>query len=199
MQSWLLAVILGIQAFTQSLVVGVVPEDVQASFNVPRIQTEAMKTIRKDPVHIAPVIHADAAITVDRETGKVLFSYDAYKKLPIASITKMMTALIVREYANLNDVVTVSGDASRVEGSEIKLVEGEKITVNDLLKGLLMKSGNDAAWALAEYVGKGSIEEFTKLMNARARKENLMNTHFANPIGFDNINNYSTAYELSLL
>ena len=116
----------------------------------------------------------------------------------MASTTKIMTCIIVLENGNLNDIVEVSKKSAGTGGSRLGLKTGDKITVKDLLYGLMLCSGNDAAVALAEHVG-GSIEDFSKLMNDKAAKLNLENTHFVTPHGLDNDEHYTTAYELALL
>ena len=114
----------------------------------------------------------------------------------MASITKVMTALIALENGNLNDIVTVSKSARNVEGSSIWLEEGEKLTLEDLLYGLMLNSGNDAAVAIAEHIA-GSVPEFVKLMNDKVRKMGLKNTSFDNPHGLDSENHYTTAYDFA--
>lgn len=165
---------------------------------VPVVQAQELQ-YRKVPKFISPVIEATSAIVIDRESGKVLYGKDIEKKLSIASITKLITALVVRDKAKLEDVVTVSGNAESVDGARVGLVKGEKITVRDLLKALLIHSGNDAAYALAEHIGNGDVKKFVGYMNERAEKDGLKNTHFQNPMGFDDEGNYSTAFDLTLL
>lgn len=168
---------------------------------IPAVPVAQVQTseLRKLPQYIAPVIEATSALAMDRKSGKILYGKDTDKKLSIASITKLMTALVVREKANLDDVVTVSEDAASVDGTRVGLVQGEKITVKDLLLTMLIHSGNDAAYALAEFVGDGNVSSFIDLMNDRAKLEGLTNTHFQNPMGFDNEDNYSTAFDLAVL
>lgn len=116
----------------------------------------------------------------------------------MASTTKIMTAIVVIENANLYDTVTISKKSAGTGGSTLGIHEGDKITVCDLLYGLLLKSGNDTAVALAEHVG-GSIEGFADMMNEKAKSLHLQKTHFVTPHGLDNDNHYTTAYELALL
>lgn len=136
--------------------------------------------------------HAFAVI--DAKTGRLLSGTNVYDELPIASLTKMWTALIVIENSNLNDVVTVSERAALSEGSSIYLQAGETYTVETLLYGLMLRSGNDAAYALAEHVG-GSIDGFVHLMNERAMFAGLANTKFTNPSGLHNEEHLSSAYD----
>lgn len=116
----------------------------------------------------------------------------------MASTTKIMTALVVLENAKLDTLVEVSKKAAGTGGSRLGLKTGDKITINDLLYGLMLCSGNDAAVCLAETVA-GSIPEFAKLMNAKAKSLNLLNTNFVTPHGLDADEHYTTAYELALL
>lgn len=154
--------------------------------------------ITKKPELIAPVIDATSAIAVDAQSGYVLYKKQASERLPIASITKLMTALLVLEKGDLDAVVEVSDKAAAIEGSKVWLYPGDKLTVRDLLKIALVGSGNDGAYALAEHVA-GSEEAFVELMNARALELNLGSTTFSNAVGFDNEDNYSTAFEITLL
>lgn len=146
--------------------------------------------IPQQPVHAAG--HAYAVI--DAKTGRLLSGSNVYDELPIASLTKMWTALVVIENSDLNDVVTISERAALSEGSSIYLKAGETYTVETLLYGLLLRSGNDAAYALAEHVG-GSIDGFVHLMNERAMYAGLANTKFTNPSGLHNDEHLSSAYD----
>lgn len=141
---------------------------------------------------------AASAVLIDAKSGAVLYQKNAHKRLPMASTTKIMTALAVIEKSNPSDIVTVSPFAANTEGSSIYLEAGEKITVKDLLYGMLLESGNDAATALAEGVF-GSVEECCNYINGRCHDMGLVNTAFSNPHGLDNENHYTTAYELALI
>ncbi len=155
--------------------------------------------IEKDPELVAPVVNAKGAIVVDVSTGAVLWHKDAYKRLPIASITKLMSALVVLE--NVEDMgayVTMSALASEKEGSRIGVKAGEEFTVNDLLNASLVRSANDAIYALSEYVA-GTSQDFVAMMNEKAKYMHLGSTSFANPVGFDNEENFSSAYEITLI
>lgn len=134
---------------------------------------------------------ATSAVAVDAYTGRVLFSKQPDRKIYPASTTKVMTALLALEHLELDEVVTVSRNCL-VGESSIYLEEGEKITVEDLLYGLLLKSGNDAAVALAEAVA-GSVSDFAQMMNERAEELGCENSHFENPHGLPNDNHYTTA------
>ena len=141
---------------------------------------------------------ARSAVLIERETGKVLLSCNSREKLPMASTTKVMTALIALEYGKLDEIVTVGRNAYGVPGTSIYLNLGEKITLRDLLYGLMLQSGNDAAMALAIYCG-GTVEGFAEMMNDKARILGLENSHFVNPSGLDDPNHYSTARDLAHL
>lgn len=145
-----------------------------------------------------PKLNARAAIIYDRNTKEVIWGKNENDKKAMASTTKIMTAIVVLENSNLSDVVTVSKKAAGTGGSRLKINESDKITVNDLLYGLMLKSGNDAAVALAEHVG-GNLEGFANLMNAKALELGLTNTNFVTPHGLDDENHYTTAYELALI
>lgn len=147
---------------------------------------------------VEPIINADAAIIVDFDSGEVLYEKNANEKLQIASITKLMTALVALDEGNLDDVVTVSGQAARTEGSKVWLYSGEQITLRNLLKAALIHSGNDAAVAIAEHIA-GDVPNFVEKMNSKAKELKLYSTNYSNPIGFDNIENYSTVKDLSQL
>ena len=143
-------------------------------------------------------INARAYVVLDRASNTVLVGKNENQKKKMASTTKIMTALVVIENANLSDTVEVSKKAASTGGSRLGLHTGDKITVSDLLYGLMLCSGNDAAVALAEYIS-GSIDEFANLMNSKAAELNLTNTHFVTPHGLDEEEHYTTAYELAFL
>lgn len=145
-----------------------------------------------------PKINARAAIIYDRKTKQIIWGKNENEKRAMASTTKIMSAIVVLENSNLSDVVTISKKAAGTGGSRLKISAGDKITINDLLYGLMLRSGNDAAVALAEHVG-GSIEGFADLMNKKAKELGLSNTNFVTPHGLDNENHYTTAYELAVL
>jgi len=145
-----------------------------------------------------PNINSRYAIVLDRNNKTILYGKNEKTKTKMASTTKIMTSLIVIENTNLNNIVEISGKAAGTGGSRLKLNKGDKITVRDLLYGLMLRSGNDAAVALAEYIG-GSIEEFAVLMNKKAKELGLKNTNFVTPHGLDSDEHYTTPYELALL
>lgn len=141
---------------------------------------------------------AQAAILMDRDSGRILFSKNADKEMKIASLTKIMTAIVAMEQSELDSVVTVGPNAVGVEGSSIYLKKGEKVPLENLLYGLMLRSGNDAATAIAEHVG-GSVEGFVYLMNQKASFLGLQHTHFMNPHGLDQADHYSSAKDLAIL
>lgn len=136
------------------------------------------------------------ALIYDRASGKILYEKNGNKQTPMASTTKVMTAIVVLENAKLTDTVTITSKAASIGGSRLGLKKNDKITVNDLLYGLMLRSGNDAAVALAIHVG-GSIEGFADMMNKKALEMGLTNSHFVVPHGLDNEGHYTTAYELA--
>lgn len=145
-----------------------------------------------------PVAHAPNAVLIDSDSGDLLFSSNPDQRRAIASTTKIMTATLVLESLPLDKVVTVSPTAASVGQQSLGLEPGDKLTVEQLLYGALVHSGNDASCALAEATS-GSIKAFVDQMNAKARKLGLKNTHFTNPDGLDEVGHYSSARDLAVL
>lgn len=143
-------------------------------------------------------INARSYVVLDRKSKKVLIGKNEYTKAKMASTTKIMTATIILENCNLDDIVTISKKSANTGGSRLGLKTNDKISVLNLLYGLLLCSGNDAAVALAEYCS-GSIPEFCNLMNQKAIELGLTNSHFETPHGLDSDGHYTTAYELALI
>lgn len=143
-------------------------------------------------------VSAQHAILMDQSSGRVLYEKKANEPVLIASITKIMTAIIAIESGDLDDMITVSEHATLTEGSSIYLKKSEKISLKDLLYGLILRSGNDAATAISEHIG-GNEQAFTYLMNEKARWLGMSNTHFDNPHGLDSDNHYSTAKDMAIL
>lgn len=143
-------------------------------------------------------ISAEKAIVTDALTGRVLFEKRAGEKSLVASCTKIMTALLVCERCNPLQIVSVPGEAVGIEGSSMYLVEGERLIVQELLYGLMLSSGNDAAVTLAIHCA-GSLEAFADLMNEKADRLGMENSHFVNPHGLDAKDHYSTAGDLARL
>jgi D-alanyl-D-alanine carboxypeptidase (penicillin-binding protein 5/6) len=146
-----------------------------------------------------PPVDAEAYLVQNSGTGEVLASQDVHERLPMASITKLMTAVVALEHASLDDVATVSRSTAAVGESSINLHPGERVTLRDLIRAALIQSANDAANAIAAYVGKGSVSRFVELMNVRARQLGLTDTHFANPDGLDAPGHYSSAADVTKL
>jgi len=141
---------------------------------------------------------ARAAAIMDVNSGRILYSKNMDEKLSMASTTKIMTTLVAIESGRLEEYVTVSKRASHTEGSSIYLREGEKHSVKDLLYAIMLRSGNDAAVAVAEHIG-GSIEGFVDMMNRKAKEIGAFDTQFANPHGLDAAGHYTTAHDLALI
>ena len=150
-------------------------------------------------IQSAPTINARHAAVYDRASGRLLYGKSEKETCKMASTTKIMTSIVVIEKVpNLKETVTVSKKAAGTGGSRLGLSTNDEITVENLLYGLMMRSGNDAAVALAEYVG-GSVEGFSALMNEKASNLGLESTHFVTPHGLDSDDHFTTAYELAKL
>ena len=144
-----------------------------------------------------------SALLMDYASGTVLYKMNPHEKMPLASVTKIMTLLLVMEEIDkgnikYDDVITASAYAKSMGGSTIFLDEGEQMTLDDLIKGIAVSSGNDACVAVAEYIS-GNVESFVSRMNERAYELNMTNTHFVNCNGLDAENHYSTAYDIALM
>ena len=146
----------------------------------------------------AGAISAKRAYVLDAVSGRVLYEKNPDERSLIASTTKIMTALIVCEQCNVLDRIRIPKEAVGIEGSSMYLQEGEVLTLQELLYGLMLSSGNDAAVALAIYCG-GTVEGFAEMMNDKARVLGLSGTHFVNPNGLDAPGHYSTARDLAVL
>ena len=143
-------------------------------------------------------VSAEKAYVLDAVSGRVLYEKRATEKSLIASTTKIMTALVVCEQCNVLDRMRIPKEAVGIEGSSMYLKEGEVLSIQELLYGLMLSSGNDAAVALAIYCG-GTVEGFAEMMNDKARVLGLSGTHFENPNGLDSPGHYSTARDLAVL
>ncbi|MFN2469956.1 MAG: D-alanyl-D-alanine carboxypeptidase family protein [Gaiellaceae bacterium] len=146
-----------------------------------------------------PAVQARAYVVAEGATGEMLAASAGRRRLPMASITKLMTVLVALERSKLGAGVTVGAESASVPGSSAYLRAGERLTVRDLVEAALIQSANDAAVALADHVGRGSSEHFVVLMNRRARELGLRDTHFARPDGLDAPGHYSTARDLTAL
>lgn len=147
--------------------------------------------------------NAKSVILIEASTGDVLYERNSHEKLPPASMTKMMSMLLILEniekgIVKWDDIVTASANASGMGGSQILLETGEEMTVEDLFKGIAIGSGNDAVVALAEYIA-GTVEEFVNMMNDKAKELNLNDTYFKNPHGLNDTNHYSSAYDMAVI
>lgn len=149
-------------------------------------------------VRVSPSVSAQSAVLTEAESGEVLFAKSADDRLPMASTTKIMTALVALEHAAPETIVTVPREAVGTEGSSVYLFEGEQLTLEQLLYALLLASANDAAVAIA-YGVAGGVEPFAALMNEKAAALGLTNTHFVNPNGLDDPDHYTTARELAVI
>ena len=143
-------------------------------------------------------LSAEKAILADAATGRILYEKNADSRSLIASTTKIMTALVVCEQCNVLDRMRIPKEAVGIDGSALYLREGEVLTIQELLYGLMLHSGNDAAVALAIYCG-GTVEGFAEMMNDKARQIGMQNSHFENPNGLDAPGHYSTARDLAML
>lgn len=181
-----------------STLIKILPESVVARAAATSTLTlNGDKTPVKKSESIAPVIAAQSVYSIDLTSGMPLFVRDIFTRRPIASITKLMTAMIILDHHPLDEVLTVSKNATTQEGSTMNLRVGEKITVQAVLTGMLVNSGNDAAVALAEF-DAGSEKVFLEAMNKKAAELGLTNSHFSNAKGFDEPDNYSTAFDTML-
>jgi D-alanyl-D-alanine carboxypeptidase (penicillin-binding protein 5/6) len=146
-----------------------------------------------------PSVNARAYLVADGRTGEVLLTQNPRRQVPIASLTKLMTVLLTLEHSRLTDIVTVSPRAVAVGESSAHLRAGEQLTVRDLLEAALIQSANDAAWALAEHIGRGDEGRFVFMMNRRARQLGLADTHYERPDGLDAVGHVSSARDVTTL
>lgn len=141
-------------------------------------------------------LSAEHAVVIDEQTGEIVFSKNAHEQTEIASLTKIMTAIVAIEHGDLSDEIVAKERAIHATGSSIYLQQDETMSLEDLLYGLMLRSGNDAAVAIAEHIG-GSVEGFTLLMNEKVKLLGLESTTFKNPHGLDEVNHLSTAYDVA--
>lgn len=166
-------------------------------FMVTNINTNVVMAGR-DSKNKPPNIQAGCAIALDSKSKVVLYEKNAYQLVPMASTTKIMTVLVAIKYGNLDRKIEISKRSAGVRGSTVGYKKGENIKLRELLYGLMLRSGNDAAIAIAEGVS-GSVEEFVKLMNEYASEIGVLNTHFETPHGLDKEEHYTTAYDLAVI
>lgn len=152
------------------------------------------------PINVCAIeTSARSAILMDTDSNRILYEKNIHEVRSVASISKIMTAVIAIESGKLNDKVIVGDEINKAYGSGIYIKVGEELTLKDLLYGLMLRSGNDAALAIAKYVG-GSVDDFVKMMNKKAKDIGMRNTTFNNPSGLDQEKgNYSTAYDMAIL
>lgn len=143
-----------------------------------------------------PAISGKNAIAIETSSGRIIYEKNAFDTANIASTTKIMTAIVAVENNSLDEIVTVSKNATNTPGSSIDLKENDQIKLSELLYGLMLNSGNDAAVAIAEHTS-GSVGEFAELMNKKAVEIGALNTHFVTPHGLDKNSHYSTAYDMA--
>jgi D-alanyl-D-alanine carboxypeptidase (penicillin-binding protein 5/6) len=146
-----------------------------------------------------PPVDAEAYLVQNAGTGEILAAQDERERLPMASITKLMTAVVALEHASLDEVATISRRSASIGESTINLRPGERVSLRDLIRAALVQSANDAANAIASHVGRGSVERFVALMNTRARQLGLADTHFENPDGLDAPGHVSSARDVTKL
>ncbi|ADU51166.1 Serine-type D-Ala-D-Ala carboxypeptidase [Thermaerobacter marianensis DSM 12885] len=165
-----------------------------AAYPVP----EGVAPLWRGVVEPPPALDAAAAVLMDAASGQVLWAHNPHQRRAPASTTKILTAIVALEYGNLDDTVTVSEYAASTEGSTMDLSAGERYTLRELLWGLMLESGNDAAVAIAEHIS-GSEAAFARLMNETALRLGLRDTHFTNPHGLHDPGHYTTAYDLAVM
>lgn len=157
-----------------------------------------IRTNRNTKINEKLNIYSEAAVLMDMKTGKILYNKNIHEKLYPASTTKIMTAIVALENGGLDSVVTVGRDAANVEPTKIGLKTGERIKLKYLLYALMVDSANDAALAIADYVG-GSVKNFARLMNKKAAAIGCRDTHFVNPNGLPDRHHYTSAYDLAIM
>ena len=197
MRKCLISLILLLTMSTSNIII--FADDEIEEYNKKIDNNEINKTIETSAnLNDEPKINSRSAVVIDRKSKNIIYGKNENVKKAMASTTKIMTAMVVIKNTNLNNIVEISKKAAGTGGSRLGLKAGDKITVKDLLYGLLLRSGNDCAVALAEYVA-GSVPEFSNLMNQNAQMLDLNNTHFVTPHGLDEEEHYTTAYELAIL
>lgn len=145
-----------------------------------------------------PATSSTHIIAIDRNSSRILFEKNAYTKTPMASTTKIITAIIAIEECKLDEMVKISSKAATTNGSTLGITKGTQMSMRDLLYGLMLRSGNDCAVAIAEHIGS-NVENFSNIMNEKAKQIGLSNSNFVTPHGLDDPNHYTTAYELAIL
>lgn len=157
---------------------------------------DALQTVSS--VSNYPDVSSSHIIALERNSKRIFFEKDGYSKTPMASTTKILTAIIAIENSNLDEKVDISKEAASISGSTLGIKSNTQMSMRDLLYGLMLCSGNDCAIAIAEHIG-GSVQEFSSIMNEKAKSLGLKNSNFTSPHGLDDENHYTTAYELALI
>lgn len=155
------------------------------------------KPVARTDINI--ILNAKSYMILDRETLTPLLSYNPEEALPLASITKLMTAIVTLENAKIEDIVEIKNDFTQIPSYKLGLYLGETISIESLLYASLIPSANDAAQALAYHIGGGDYDVFLKMMNAKAEEIGMKDTHYTNAIGLDTQSNYSTVLDLAYL
>lgn len=145
-----------------------------------------------------PDVNSSFIVAIDRNTKRILYQKSAFDKTPMASTTKILTSIIAIEKCNLTDLVHISSNAAHTSGSTLGIITDSTMTMEDLLYGLMLRSGNDCAVAIAEHIG-GNLDGFSTIMNEKAKTLGLKNSHFVTPHGLDHNDHYTTAHELALI
>lgn len=190
-----------LSALASVLFLGIVPAQppVPAARMLPGIEVMSISAPSKLVNRIqAPNLSASGALLLDAESGEEMFAINADERRPMASLTKIMTALLILENHDMFEVATVPPVADEIKGSTVGLKAGQRMSVGNLMKALLLPSANDAAYTLATFHSR-SVGSFVQLMNQRAEQMGLKNTHFANPAGLDNAEQYSSPRDLGWL
>lgn len=188
--------ILSVPSVVNLIQTEVLAENIPQPSPKPAVEAKKAKIpLQTDNLIPPPPLSATSALIVDLDSNSVLFTKDAQKKVPIASTTKIMTAFLAVSFFKPNDLLVVP-QGLNIEGSSMGLKEGEEITFRSLLYGMLLNSGNDAAYTVAANF-PGGITAFVEKMNDQAKSLGLLNTHFDNPAGFDGPNHYSSAEDLA--
>ena len=143
-------------------------------------------------------LQSQAAVVIDNKTGRVLFAKNADEKRPMASLTKIMTSIMLVENCELDELIEVPSQATWIGGSTVGLKKGDKVTAKALLYGMLLPSGNDCAYTVGIHIG-GTIENFANMMNEKVKSMGITDTSFANPHGLDNENHYTSAKSMALI
>lgn len=154
---------------------------------------EASSTVSNEPD-----VNSTHIVAIDRNTERILYEKSAFDKTPMASTTKILTAIIAIENCKMDDLVHISSKAAHTSGSTLGIITDDKMKMEDLLYGLMLRSGNDCAVAIAEHIG-GSVDNFSNIMNNKIKELGLNSSNFITPHGLDHPNHYTTAYELALI